>query len=116
VTVDRGAEAFARFAASCRHRRQLATPRGMNALNIEASTPAARCILRPPRHWPPGMVLRWVGSGGDLLVFGQCARDCALGHRWCESCGHRADSHIDGVCRVQAARDRFPCGCEATRP
>jgi hypothetical protein len=45
-----------------------------NALNIEIGQPAPRCIERLPKHWPAGSsALRWIGSGGDVLVFGLCA-------------------------------------------
>lgn len=57
--------------------------RPANALNLEIGQPAARCTLRYPEHWPDGMVLRWLGSGGSPLVLGVCAGSalpvCAAG-------------------------------------
>lgn len=32
----------------------------------------------PPEHWPEGMVLRWLLSGGSPLVLGHCNDDCPL--------------------------------------
>lgn len=53
-----------------------ALPRQSNALRIEICTPAPRCILKLPGHWSEGAKraggLRWIGSGGSVLVFGVC--------------------------------------------
>jgi hypothetical protein len=47
--------------------------RSANALNIEPMQPSARCLNRKPEHWPASMsALRWIGSGGEALVFGRC--------------------------------------------
>jgi len=47
--------------------------RSANALNIEPMQPAARCLNQRPDHWPASMsALRWIGSGGEALVFGTC--------------------------------------------
>lgn len=48
--------------------------RRANALNVEPMQPAARCLNRKPEHWPESMsALRWIGSGGEALVFGYCS-------------------------------------------
>jgi hypothetical protein len=62
---------------SCKARIELATPRRRaNALNLEVGQPADRCSYKTPAHWPEGMWLRWIGSGGDATVLGTCSRDC----------------------------------------
>lgn len=47
--------------------------RKANALNIEPMQPMARCLNRRPSHWPASMSsIRWIASGGEVLVFGHC--------------------------------------------
>jgi len=47
--------------------------RPVNGLNVEFfGSGAGRCIDMPPAHWPAGMGLRWLASGGSPLVFGTC--------------------------------------------
>jgi hypothetical protein len=47
--------------------------RRANALNVEPMQPSARCLNQKPEHWPASMsALRWIGSGGEALVFGVC--------------------------------------------
>lgn len=63
----------------CRFRIDLELPRRpANALCIEICTPVPRCTLKPPSHWPEGMVLRWLASGGEALVLGKCIGNCPL--------------------------------------
>ena len=63
----------------CRYRIDLELPRRpVNGLNIEIGAPASRCTLKPPAHWPDGMVLRWLASGGEALVLGKCTGNCPL--------------------------------------
>lgn len=50
--------------------------RRANALNVEIGAPMPRCKMKPPSHWPDGMVARWLLSGGDALVLGLCAGRC----------------------------------------
>lgn len=56
------------------------TMRPVNGLNIEISSPCNRCRIKVPSHWqndPHGS--RWLGSGGDPLVLGQCTpANCPL--------------------------------------
>lgn len=68
------------MSAHCPHRIELPTPRRRaNALNIEVGTPAPRCGLKEPDHWPnKNMALRWRLSGGSPLVFGLCSEECPL--------------------------------------
>jgi len=49
-----------------------------NALRIETFHPQDRCIQKKPEHWPESATaLRWIGSGGNPLVFGPCEfRSC----------------------------------------
>lgn len=63
---------------SCPSRRELATERRPgNALNVEIGTPSARCVEKRPEHWPESVsAIRWIASGGELLVFGHCAGEC----------------------------------------
>jgi hypothetical protein len=66
---------------NCPHRLELETPRRRaNALCIEAGYfPIPRCKLKPPDHWPEGMVIRWLWSGGgDPTVLGKCSRSCPM--------------------------------------
>lgn len=68
-----------RINEKCQYRIELELPRRpANALNIEIATPFPRCTLKPPAHWPEGMVLRWLASGGEALVLGKCTRNCPL--------------------------------------
>lgn len=64
----------------CPHRIELETPRRKaNALCIEAGYfLVPRCRLKPPDHWPEGMVTRWLWSGGDATVLGRCSKSCPL--------------------------------------
>ena len=104
---------FPEFAAKCPYRLEIALERRpANALNIEISKPADRCIQKRPGHWPESCTaLRWLGCGGSALVFGACQRaGCPTGQEWCPECGHRKENHWDGMCRVDDRR--FPCGCE----
>ena len=107
---------FEEFSTSCPYRIEIGiTPRAVNGLNIEIAQAADRCILKRPAHWPEtATALRWIGSGGDPLVFGVCeARKCSLGHEWCPSCGHRKEDHLllpAAGCSVGIGE--FPCGCE----
>lgn len=53
--------------------------RPANALNVEIGAPMARCLNKRPEHWPEGASsLRWVASGGELLVFGCCGGTCPV--------------------------------------
>lgn len=104
---------FREYAESCPHRIELETPRRpVNALNVEVGTPAPRCAKRIPEHWSKETsAIRWLWSGGSPLVFGRCgSSSCPLKPDYCE-CGHRAEFHIDGICRV-TGESGFPCGCE----
>jgi hypothetical protein len=68
--------------ANCPSRVNLGTPaRKANALNIEVGQPLPRCMEKPPEHWGPNApsVLRWIGSGGNLLVLGHCDANCPRG-------------------------------------
>ena len=71
---------FAAMAAECPHRREIALERRpCNGLNVEIGQAADRCTQRPPSDWLAGGVIRWIGSGGSLLVFGACrAAGCPL--------------------------------------
>ena len=71
-------ERFSVVRESCPSRRQQSVERRPgNALNVEIGTPMPRCVERVPEHWPESMTaLRWIASGGDLLVFGPCAGAC----------------------------------------
>lgn len=106
-------QGFKRFAANCPHRRVPPSPRRpANALNLEAGYfPLARCTAKPPADWPANMVLRWLGSGGELFVFGLCSPDCALGQRWCPRCDHRIEHHGPSGCCVRDDETPFPCAC-----
>lgn len=50
--------------------------RRANALNIEPIQPLTRCLDKKPDHWHGMSALRWIGSGGDALVFGLCSSNC----------------------------------------
>jgi hypothetical protein len=79
TAVDRGDVEFEAFAATCTSRVALPTPRRhANALNVEVGTPLARCTRKLPEHWAGSgaSALRWLGSGGSPLVFGECSADC----------------------------------------
>ena len=104
---------FVTFRDNCPYlRRPRLEPRRSNAFNIEIGAPALRCILKPPASWPEGMVLRWIGSGGSLLVFGKCtAGDCALGQQWCPKCGHRMEFH-----GMKLGMDCCVLGCSCDGP
>ena len=71
---------MAEFDESCPHRLELETVRrSANALCIEATFfPIPRCKLKPPDHWPEGMVIRWLWSGGDGTILGKCYGTCPL--------------------------------------
>lgn len=71
-------ERFSVVRESCPSRREMATERRPgNALNVEIGTAHPRCVERKPEHWPESMsALRWIASGGELLVFGLCAGEC----------------------------------------
>ncbi len=73
--TERSAACGSRFVPAFLHRRA-------NALNVEPLQPSARCLNRKPAHWPASMsALRWVGSGGEALVFGRCeASHCPERH------------------------------------
>ena len=84
---------FEEYAKGCPHRREFGSFRSVNAFRLEPQAPADRCTQQPPATWPPGMILRWLGSGGDTLVFGRCLeRTCPLEPNFC-NCGHRGGSH-----------------------
>ena len=54
-------------------------PRRANALCIEVGAwPQPRCTLKLPDHWTGkgASALRWLGSGGSALVFGNCSARC----------------------------------------
>jgi hypothetical protein len=71
---------FGSYADACPKRIVLPIERRPgNALNVEIGQPMDRCRLRPPSHWPEGMVGRWLASGGSALVLGVCcAARCPL--------------------------------------
>jgi hypothetical protein len=51
--------------------------RPANALNVEIGTAMDRCVAKRPSHWPEHMsALRWIASGGAVLVFGLCSPAC----------------------------------------
>ena len=52
--------------------------RRANALNVEPMQPQARCLNKRPDHWGDVSALRWIASGGDVLVFGLCSANCPL--------------------------------------
>jgi hypothetical protein len=56
--------------------------RQSNTLRIEVMEPVSRCLLKLPEQWSQGAkevgALRWIGSGGNCLVFGLCNSDCPL--------------------------------------
>lgn len=59
----------------CSSRLEQPTPRRrVNGLNVEISTPAARCINKPPvnANGVAAGAFRWLGSGGSELAFGVC--------------------------------------------
>lgn len=62
---------------NCSSRLELAVPRRpVNGLNVEISTPAARCINKPPVN-SAGVhadAFRWLLSGGSELAFGVCCQ------------------------------------------
>lgn len=67
----------------CLYRLQSAVVRRpANALNLETIKPSDRCRLQPPPYWPTETsALRWLGSGGSVLVFEPCERKtCPLRH------------------------------------
>lgn len=65
--AERSAACGSRVVPAFLHRRA-------NALNIEPMQPMARCLNQKPEHWPASMsALRWIGSGGEPLVFGHCS-------------------------------------------
>lgn len=68
------------MSAGCPHRIAIDVQRRpANALNIEAATPASRCSIKEPDHWPnKDMSMRWRMSGGSPFVFGLCNADCPL--------------------------------------
>lgn len=48
-------------------------------VRLEWIDPSPKCINKKPSHWPESAsALRWLGSGGDGVVFGNCNRDCPL--------------------------------------
>jgi hypothetical protein len=63
---------------SCPHRIEyIDNHRQSNGLRCETISQAPRCLLQLPSHWSEGAKklgsLRWIGSGGDCLVFGVCS-------------------------------------------
>ena len=78
---------------NCRSRLEQPTPRrAVNGLNVEISTPAVRCINKPPVNalGIAADAFRWLGSGGSELAFGVCcAATCPL--RNCGSTGVNPD-------------------------
>lgn len=82
-TADMKAESALAVIAECSHRVQpnAGRPRGTTlCMEIAYSHPAARCRMKPPHSWeghdPNGA--RWLLSGGDPLVFGECNNECPL--------------------------------------
>lgn len=70
---------FREHRMSCRSRVESPIERRpANALNLEFIQTSDRCLNQPPSHWPEGhWALRWIGSGGSPLVFGECsAQSC----------------------------------------
>mgnify|MGYP001577881837 CR=1 FL=1 len=50
-----------------------------NAFNVEIGQPGDRCLNKRPDHWPANMTgIRWLASGGSVLVFGYCCEPCPL--------------------------------------
>jgi hypothetical protein len=50
---------------------------GGTAFRIEVVSPATRCMLKTPEHWPKNATaLRWIRSGGSAMVLGVCDRNC----------------------------------------
>lgn len=73
---------FEDFAPTCPDRIDAPLRRGVNALNMEPMDAASRCKQRLPGHWTGtgASALRWLGSGGSVLVFGRChCRACPRG-------------------------------------
>jgi len=70
-------ERFSVDRETCPSRRELAVERRPgNALNLEIGAPMPRCVERKPEHWGDVSAIRWIASGGELLVFGLCAGEC----------------------------------------
>jgi hypothetical protein len=69
-------------AADCEHRISLPLlRRPANALNVEYQGPRLpRCRLLPPPEWGAAdpRARRWLSSGGDPAVLGECSDGCPL--------------------------------------
>ena len=112
--MKKDAQAFEQYASKCPHRVTTEVERRpANALCIESFTGSARCLLKLPDHWEEGTsALRWIGSGGSVLVFGLCSRPCANGMVWCPECGHRKEHHWDQGCVVKKTGESCLCNCQ----
>jgi len=111
------AQAFSEFANTCQYRLAMETERRpANALCVEIGTGLDRCQLKMPSHWKgDDLVRRWLGSGGEITVFGICARPCAMGYEWCPECGHRKVAHWDQGC-VKKVGEGELCNCQHYQP
>jgi len=109
--MERAIQAFKRYSGGCPYRKVPELQRRpVNGLNIEIGQGRNRCILQKPAHWPDGSVLRWLGSGGSITVFGICcAVHCPLKPDFC-GCGHRRDNH-DWPCKAPGC-NVSDCGCD----
>lgn len=55
--------------------------RPCNGLNVEHFGGSHHCLNRKPGHWPESATaMRWIKSGGSVLVFGECClTGCPIG-------------------------------------
>jgi len=61
--------------SECSYRLTAAPPRRRGScLCVEAAAPVPRCMLKA-KDIPQDHALRWLGSGGDIFVFGPCTEN-----------------------------------------
>lgn len=73
---------FDDVAERCASRVQAETHhRPCNGVNVEYYGGSYRCLNQKPDHWPESATaIRWIKSGGSVLVFGECClAGCPIG-------------------------------------